>query len=190
MDKNITGIKTEEFVAIKSGSTFGTNCLVRSHSVIYSGNKIGNDFQTGHGVLVRENNKIGDNVNIGSHTVIEHDVVIGDNCRIHSNAFIPEFTVLEDGVWIGPCVVITNAKYPNSPNAKKNLKGVVIKQKAKIGAGAVILPGVVVGKGSLVGAGAVVTENVNAGTVVIGNPARFVKMVSEIKDYNKDAYEK
>lgn len=183
MDKNIASIQTEEFVVIKPGSTFGNNCLVRSHSVIYQGNKIGNNFKTGHGVLIRENNTIGDNVSVGSHSVVEHDVTIGNNCRIHSNAFIPEFTVLEEGTWIGPGVVITNAKYPNSPNTKKNLKGVTIKEKAKIGAGAVILSGVVVGKNSLVGAGAVVTGDVPEGVVVVGNPAKVVKQISEIKDY-------
>ena len=185
MGKNIADIKTEELVVIKPGSTFGVNCLVRSYSVICSGNKIGDNFQTGHGVLIRENNQIGDNVSIGSHSVIEHHVTIGNGCRVHSNAFIPEFTVLEDGAWVGPCVVITNAKYPRSPNAKDNLRGVIIKKDAKIGAGAVILPGVVIGAGALVGAGAVVTRDVKDGAVVVGNPAKVIKTISQIKDYEK-----
>ena len=91
----------------------------RSHTVIYAGNRIGTGFQTGHGVLVRELNVIGDNVSIGSHTVIEHHVSIGDGVRIHSNAFIPEFTTIEAGAWVGPCVVMTNAMYPGSPRAKE-----------------------------------------------------------------------
>lgn len=193
MDKNLSlvskdaiigeGTQIEEFVAIKGNTTIGNKGLIRSHTVIYPGNKIGNNFKTGHGVLIRENNTIGENVSIGSHTVLEHDVTIGNNCRVHSGAFIPEFTVIEEGAWVGPAVVITNAKYPNSPAAKNKLKGVRIKMNAKIGAGAVILPGVIIGRNALVGAGAVVVEDVLDGEVVVGNPARVVKKISEIKDY-------
>lgn len=184
MGKNTIIMQTEEFVVIKQGSIFGSNCLIRSHTVIYAGNKIGNNFQTGHGVLIRENNIIGDNVSIGSHSVIEHDVAIGDNCRVHSNVFIPEFSVIKKDAWIGPCVVLTNAKYPKSKNAKLNLKGVIIGENAKIGAGAVILPGVKIGKNVLVGAGSVVTRDIRDNVVVAGNPAKMIKRIADIKDYD------
>jgi len=154
--------------------------------VIYAGNVIGAGFQTGHGVLVRESNEIGDDVSIGSHTIVEHHVKIGNRVRIHSGGFIPEFSVLEDGCWIGPCVVFTNALYPQSPSAKSNLKGPRIMSGAKIGANATLLPGVTIGKNALVGAGAVVVKDVPEGKVVVGNPARIVKEVSEIKAYGSD----
>src|SRR5512140_62707 len=57
----------------------GPRAVIRSHSVIYAGNRIGADFQTGHSALVREENAIGDNVSIGSHTIVEHHVTIGNN---------------------------------------------------------------------------------------------------------------
>jgi putative colanic acid biosynthesis acetyltransferase WcaF len=44
-----------------------------------------------------------------------------------------------------------------------------------IGARATILPGVTIGEGAIVGAGAVVTKDVEAWTVVGGNPAKFIK---------------
>jgi acetyltransferase-like isoleucine patch superfamily enzyme len=165
-------------------TSIGDNAVIRSHTVIYAGNRIGKNFQTGHGVLVREENEIGDNVSIGSHSVVEHHVRIGNGVRIHSQAFVPEFSILEDGCWIGPNVVLTNAKYPLSPDAKKNLKGPVIRAGAKIGANATILPGVTIGRNALVGAGSVVVEDVPDGKVVAGNPARVLKDVSEIAAYN------
>ena len=119
----------------------GNKANIRSHTVIYAGNIIGDNFQTGHGALIRELNTIGNDVSIGSHTVVEHHATIGNNVRIHSNVFIPEYTVLEDYVWVGPSVTFTNAKYPASPKAKESLIGVTVKNKAKIGAGAVILHG-------------------------------------------------
>ena len=64
--------------------------------------RIGDRFQTGHHALVREANTIGDDVSIGSLSVVEHHVTIGDGVRIHSQYFVPEFTVLEEGAWIGP----------------------------------------------------------------------------------------
>lgn len=161
----------------------GTHAVIRSHTVIYAGNLIGDDFQTGHGVLVREENQIGNNVSIGSHSMVEHHVKIGNGVRLHSNVFVPEFSVLEDDCWLGPNVVVTNARYPRSRNVKEQLQGAHIKQGAKIGANATLLPGVTIGENALVGAGAVVVDNVPDGAVVLGNPARVVKYVKDIEAY-------
>ena len=60
-------------------------------------------------------------------------------------------------------------------------KPVVINDDAWIGTHAVIMPGVTIGKGAIVGAGSIVTKNVEAYTVVVGNPARFVKSISKEK---------
>lgn len=188
IDKDVTiGPRSciEEFVILRGRTYIGSDCHIRSHTVIYEKNIIGDYFTTGHGVLFRENNRIGNRVSIGSHSIVEHDVRIGNDCRIHSNVFIPEFCVLEDGCWIGPCVSLTNAKYPYNPTTKQKLQGVMVKKGAKIGAGAIILPGVTIGVQALVGAGAVVTHDVEKGTVVVGNPARVLKHVSDISDYVK-----
>lgn len=161
----------------------GARAVIRSHTVIYAGNVIGDDFQTGHGALVREGNAIGNNVSIGSHTIVEHHVKIGDNVRLHSNVFVPEFSVLEEDCWLGPNVVVTNARYPRSRNVKEQLRGATIKRGAKIGANATLLPGVTIGENALVGAGAVVVDDVPAGAVVAGNPARVIKRIDEIEEY-------
>ena len=166
-------------------TTIGAGAVLRSHTVIYAGNVIGDGFQTGHGALLREDNTIGHNVSIGSHSIIEHHVRIDDGARVHSNAFIPEYSVLEEKAWVGPCVTVTNARYPQSPSAKHNLEGVHIGRNARIGAGAVLLPGVRIGAGALVGAGAVVTKDVPPGAVVAGNPARVIKQVREIAAYEE-----
>jgi acetyltransferase-like isoleucine patch superfamily enzyme len=161
-------------------TTIGDGAVIRSHTVIYAGNAIGRNFQTGNKVNIRELNRIGDDVSVGTLSVIEHHVEIGDRVRIHTQAFIPEFSVLEDGCWIGPNVVLTNAKYPLSPGVKDQLAGPVIRKGAKVGANATILPGVVVGENALVGAGAVVVHHVPAGAVVVGNPARVIREISEL----------
>jgi acetyltransferase-like isoleucine patch superfamily enzyme len=158
----------------------GAGAVIRSHSIIYAGSRIGNNFQTGHGVLLREHNEIGADVSIGSGSVVEHHVKIGNGVRLHSNVFVPEFSVLMDNCWLGPNVVLTNAKYPRSPGVKEELKGATIEEGAKIGANATLLPGVRIGRNALVGAGAVVTSDVPAATVVVGNPARVIKNLSSL----------
>lgn len=150
----------------------GENAIIRSHTVIYAGNFIGDDFQTGNKANIRELNKIGDYVSIGTLSIVEHHVKIGNGVRIHSQVFIPEYTIFEDECWIGPNVVFTNAKYPNRPDTKYNLKGVRIGKEAVIGANVTILPGVVIGDKALIGAGSVVTVNIPNEAVAYGNPAR------------------
>lgn len=161
-------------------TVLGSEAYLRSHTVIYAGNVIGNGFQTGNKVNIRECNHIGNHVSVGTLSVIEHHVEIGNNVRIHSQAFIPEFSVLEDHAWLGPNVVLTNAKYPLSQGVKESLQGPRIKRGAKIGANATILPGVVIGAYALVGAGAVVVKDVPDGTVVAGNPARIIRQLSDL----------
>ena len=104
--------------------------------------------------------------------------------RLHSNVFVPEYSVLEDDCWLGPNVVLTNARYPRSRHVKEQLRGPLIKRGAKIGANATILPGLTIGEDALVGAGAVVVDDVPARAVVVGNPARILKYVTELDEYS------
>jgi acetyltransferase-like isoleucine patch superfamily enzyme len=161
-------------------TTIGEGAVIRSHTVVYAGNVIGKNFQTGNKVNIRESNRIGNNVSVGTLSVIEHHVEIADNVRIHTQAFIPEYSILEEGCWIGPNVVFTNAKYPLAPGVKDSLAGPIIRKGAKIGANVTLLPGVVIGENALVGAGSVVVRDVAPGAVVAGNPARVIRQISEL----------
>ncbi|QWR77863.1 acyltransferase [Candidatus Magnetomonas plexicatena] len=161
-------------------TVIGDNAVIRSHTVIYAGNTIGNNFQTGNKANIRELNLIGHNVSIGTLTVVEHHTAIGSGVRIHSQSFIPEFTIIENGAWIGPNVVLTNSKYPNSPGAKESLTNVCVREGAVVGANVTILPGVVVGEKALIGAGSVVVKHVPDRAVVVGNPAKAVKSIDEL----------
>lgn len=160
---------------LQDGSTpetvIGDNAHLRSFTVIYSGNKIGNNFKTGNKANIREHNNIGHNVSVGTMSVIEHHVEIENGVRIHTNCFVPEYSVLKENAWLGPHVVLTNAKYPNRPDTKNNLKGPVVHKNAVIGANATLSPGVSIGEDSLIGSGSNVTKDVKHGHTVFGNPA-------------------
>jgi acetyltransferase-like isoleucine patch superfamily enzyme len=161
----------------------GDDATIHSHTVIYAGNRIGRNFRSGHGVLLREDNEIGQDVSIGSGSNVEHHVRIGNGVRLHSNVFVPEMSVLEDLCWLGPNVVLTNARYPTSHSAKQQLAGPYIEKGARIGANTTILPGIRIGAYALVGAGAVVTLDVPPEAVVVGNPARIINQVSKLTAY-------
>lgn len=152
----------------------GDRSIVRSHAVLYRGTSFGSRLHVGHGALVREHTRGGADVSIGSHSIVEHHVVLGDGVRIHGGCFVPEHSVLGDGAWLGPGVIVTNARYPNRPDTKDNLEGVHVEAGAVIGAGVVLLPGVRIGAGALIGAGAVVTRDVDPGERVVGNPGRVL----------------
>ena len=84
---------------------------------------------------------------------------------------------IENEVLIGPGAYLISVNHKLDPQHRKELelKPVVIKQNAWIGAKATILPGVTVGKNAVVAANAVVTKDVPANTVVAGNPAKIIK---------------
>lgn len=58
---------------------------------------------------------------------------------------------------------------------------IIIEEDVFIGAKAIILPGVYLYEGAVIGAGSVVTKDVEAWTIVGGNPAKFIKK-REIRD--------
>ncbi len=153
---------------ISEGCTIGRRCVVRTNCIIYERVTLGSNCELGHNVLIREDTVIGDNTRVGSGTIIEGQVRIGSNVNIQSNVYIPRQVIIEDNVFIGPCVTITNDKYPPS----RRIVPTIIRRGAIIGARSIILPGVEIGENAVVGAGSVVTKSVPPRTVVFGVPAR------------------
>ena len=179
-DYVIIGTPPRGYAVGELETVIGDNAVIRSHAVIYAGNKIGNNFQTGNKVNIRELNEIGNNISIGTLSIVEHHVTIRNGVRIHSQAFIPEYSILDENCWIGPNVVLTNAKYPVSTNVKNELKGCHLKKRSIIGANSTLLPGVVIGEQAIVGAGSVVTKVVADKIVVAGNPAVPINDISKL----------
>lgn len=156
----------------------GNNALIRSGSIIYSDSTIGNNFQTGHTVTIREKTLIKNNVSVGTLSDIQGNCTIGNYVRMHSNVHIGQLSVIDDFVWIFPYVVLTNDPTPPS----ENFVGVHVRSFAIVATGSIIMPGITVGKDSLVGAGAIVTKNVNEYEVVVGNPAKPITDIRNVKN--------
>jgi UDP-2-acetamido-3-amino-2,3-dideoxy-glucuronate N-acetyltransferase len=142
---------------------------------------IGPGTRIWHQAQVRERASLGANCIVGKGAYIDFDVSIGSNCKIQNGVFVYHGVTLEDGVFLGPGVILTNDRLPRAINPDGTQKSdadwevgpILIKRGASIGAGATILPCVTVGSFALVGAGSVVTRNVPDQGLVYGNPARL-----------------
>jgi UDP-2-acetamido-3-amino-2,3-dideoxy-glucuronate N-acetyltransferase len=122
---------------------------------------------------------IGESCNICDHVFIEADVVVGNRVTIKCGVQLWDGLRLEDDVFIGPNVTFTNDKYPPSKNWPLQKVQTIVKRGASIGGGAVILPGITIGQGAMVGAGSVVTKSVPDRALVVGNPARIIRMLGD-----------
>jgi acetyltransferase-like isoleucine patch superfamily enzyme len=166
-----------------TGARIGNNATIRPNTTIYSYVSIGDGLRTGHNALIRESTVIGNSVLVGTNVVIDGECRIGSHVSIQSNAYIPTNTVLEDHVFLGPCCVLTNDKYPiRKPYA---LRGPVLRKGASVGANSTILPGVEIGEGAMIAAGALVTKDVPAWKLAIGFPARIVDLPEDMKVTNR-----
>jgi acetyltransferase-like isoleucine patch superfamily enzyme len=166
--------------------TIGANAIIRAGSVLYAGSQIGDYFQTGPQVSIREGARFGRNCRVGTLCDIQGLCQVGDYCSFHSNVHIGQLSSIGNFVWIFPYVVLTND--PNPPVGP--LIGVRIDDFAAVATMAVVLPGIHIGKDALVGAHALVRKDVPAEAVVVGNPARQICTIHDIKGRpdGKDVY--
>lgn len=124
--------------------------------------------------------EIGRDTFVGPFVEIQRDASIGERCKIQSHSFICTGVTIEDEVFIGHGVMFTNDRHPRSTTRKGRLatdedwqlEATVVRRRASIGSGAVLLSGLTIGEEAVVGAGAVVTKDVPPRAIVKGSPAR------------------
>ena len=130
---------------------------------------------------------IDDGSKVGSFVEIQKGATIGKNCKVSSHSFICEGVHIEDNVFIGHNVTFTNDRFPRATNADGSmqtdadwkLEETRVGKGASIGSSVTILCGITIGENAIIGAGSVVTKDVAPNTIVAGNPARFMKKVSD-----------
>lgn len=131
---------------------------------------------------------VGDDVKIGAFVEIQKNASVGNNCKISSHTFICEGVTIEDAVFIGHSVTFINDMYPRATangalqtEADWKVDKTVVKKGASIGSGCTILANVTIGEGAIIGAGSVVTKDVPPNAIVAGNPAKFLRFITEEK---------
>jgi acetyltransferase-like isoleucine patch superfamily enzyme len=142
---------------------------------------IGANTKVWHRTQICAGARIGDDCIVGSNVYIDRGVLIGNRVKIQTGVQLYHGTVIEDGVFLGPMVCVTNDKYPRAITPDGRLKtdadwvqgSTRVQYGASLGAGCVVLPDVTVGRFAMIAAGAVVADNVPAHGLVVGVPARL-----------------
>ena len=121
------------------------------------------------GAVIRDHVEIGDNAVIMMGAVINIGSVIGAGTMIDMGAVLGGRATVGKNCHIGAGAVLAGVVEPASATP------VIVEDGVLVGANAVVLEGIHIGAGSVVAAGAVVVEDVPAGVVVAGCPARIIK---------------
>jgi len=127
------------------------------------------------GAFIREHAEIHDGAVIMMGATINIGAVVGAGTMIDMNATLGGRATTGRNVHVGAGAVLAGVIEP--PSAQP----VIVEDDVLIGANAVVLEGVRIGKGAVVAAGAIVTEDVPAGAVVAGMPARVIKQSHEVE---------
>lgn len=180
------------------------SAIVNRVNMLLSSVKVGEGFNT-CGIIYFRNFgkiKIGNNVSINSHRIADpiggdtktmllsgvgaelilHDRVSMSNVTIYASKHIE----IGEQTCIGGSVKIYDTDF-HSTDAGKRLNGnidvpsspVNIGRRVFIGGHSIILKGVTIGDEAVIGASSVVTKDVPAGEIWAGNPAKFIKKISQ-----------
>lgn len=132
------------------------------------------------GSFIREQAIIEDGAVVMMGATINIGAVVGEGTMIDMNATLGGRATTGKNVHVGAGAVLAGVIEPPSASP------VVIEDNVLIGANAVVLEGVRVGEGAIVAAGAIVTQDVPAGAVVAGTPAKVIKQTSEVQDSKRE----
>ena len=170
------------------------NAIIHDTAKLYSRHCIENNFEKpdaiiiganthvkgqlltfGHGgkIVIGEYCYIGENTKIWSakHIYIGNRVLIAHNSNIFDNNTHPFDPIQRHQQF----KAIISKGHPRSIDLAE--QPIFIEDDVWISCMAVILPGVKIGKGSIVAAGSVVTKDIDPGSLVAGNPAKFIRKI-------------
>ncbi|GKU30002.1 2,3,4,5-tetrahydropyridine-2,6-dicarboxylate N-acetyltransferase [Clostridium folliculivorans] len=152
----------------------------RRNSAIPMLNLLDIDARIEPGAIIRDKVTIEKNAVIMMGAVINIGAEIGEATMVDMNAVVGARGKLGKRVHLGAGAVVAGVLEPPSKTP------CIIEDDVLIGANSVILEGVKVGAGSVVAAGSVVVDDVPAGVVVAGTPAKIIKRVDDkTKDKTK-----
>jgi sugar O-acyltransferase (sialic acid O-acetyltransferase NeuD family) len=121
----------------------------RFATIIHPTAAVSSMAQLGNGVVVFQNTTITSNAHIGDHVVILPNTVVSHDCHVGQYSCIAGGVIISGNVSIG--------------------------ESCYLGANCSIKEGVVIGSQCLIGIGCVVIQNIEKGSVVVGNPSRKLR---------------
>lgn len=106
--------------------------------------------------------KIGRGTQILPGAVVSAEAVLGEGCILNHKASVDHECQIGSGVHLAPGVTLCGL--------------VSVGDAAMVATGATVLPRIKIGQGATVGGGAVVIKDVPDNAVVVGNPARIIRI--------------
>lgn len=148
--------------------------------------KLPNNYSIGTDTRIYENTVLADDMVIGHDCIIgklvnfEKHVTIGNHVTVYSQSHLTTGLEIGNYAWIGPMFLGLNTRrIRHVRDFPLKIEPPIIKQGARLGARATLMPGVVIGEEALIAACAVVTKDVPPFEIWRGFPARKVGMVPE-----------
>lgn len=112
------------------------------------------------------------NIHLGTRVFFNFNCVVLDVSPV----------TIGDYSMFGPAVQIYTATHPLNAELRRKQefsKPIAIGSDVWVGGGAILCPGVVIGDRAVIGAGSVVTRDIPAGVFAAGNPCRVVREITE-----------
>jgi UDP-N-acetylbacillosamine N-acetyltransferase len=119
--------------------------------------------------VIMDSVDLGTDVFIGPGAVVVSGSRIEDDAVVNTGATVDHDSLIEQGAYLSPGVCTAGC--------------VTVRRGAFVGTGAVIGPGVTIGAGSIIGAGSLVLNDVPAGVLAFGHPAKSVRPVPAPVDW-------
>jgi acetyltransferase-like isoleucine patch superfamily enzyme len=157
----------------------GDEATVCCGAVVYAGATVGRGAIVGDQAQVREGSRVGERTVVGRASCVDYNATVGDRVSIQTGVYVTSWAVVEDDVFLGPGVLMTNDDTMGRHPRGEPLQAPVVRRGARVGGATVLVPGVEIGEEAFIGAGAVVTRDVAAREVVLGLPARVVRRVAD-----------
>ena len=158
---------------IALGTEAPRDYFVDPTAIVDPGAKICPGTKIWHYSHILGDTEIGAGCSFGQNSVVMPGVRVGNNVKVQNNVSLFTGVVLEDDVFCGPNLTLTNVINPRSAVSRRDeYRQTLVRKGATLGANATILCGHTIGRYAFVGAGAVVTKDVPDYALVIGNPAR------------------
>jgi sugar O-acyltransferase (sialic acid O-acetyltransferase NeuD family) len=134
--------------------------LLKPISIISKKSDIHKTVKIGSGFVSLPKSYINRGTTIGDYTILNTGSMVDHECKVGNGVHL-----------MGGCYLAGR---------------VIVEDFVSVGATATILPDIKLGKNSIVGAGSVVTKDVKPNTVVVGNPAKYLR--DNKPNYNIDIF--
>ena len=156
------------------------NIFIHDTACVDEGANIGENTKIWHYSHICKGSQIGKNCNIGQNVFIADGVILGDNCKVQNNVSIYKGVIAKNNVFFGPSCVLTNdinprCAYPKNGEYMKT----ILNEGVTLGANSTIVCGNTIGENALIGAGAVVCKDVEANSIIVGNPGKKIGEINE-----------